>query len=185
MFLLNQKRELDLCLRELNKNGIIVYPTDTVYGIGGDATNKEVSSRINRIKKREENQPLIFLMNSIDMVNQYIGDISDLAINELESKDPTTVIFSKVISEKLTGYNSLAIRIPKNQFCKNLINEFGKPLSSTSANTHGSQIPISYEIIEDEIINNVNHVVKYIFPKKVKPSRIVEIKGNSIKIVRS
>jgi L-threonylcarbamoyladenylate synthase len=81
--------------------------------------------------------------------------------------------------------NSFAIRIPKNQFCRNLINEFGKPLSSTSANTHGSQIPFSYEIIEDEIINNVNHVVKYIFPKKVKPSRIVEIKGNSIKIVRS
>jgi L-threonylcarbamoyladenylate synthase len=99
MFLLNQNRELDLCLRELNKNGIIVYPTDTVYGIGGDATNTEVSSRINKIKKREENQPLIFLMNSIDMVNQYISDISDLAINKLESKDPTTVIFNKIISE--------------------------------------------------------------------------------------
>ena len=65
MFLLNQNKELDLCLTELNKNGIIVYPTDTVYGIGGDATNIEVSSRINRIKKREENQPLIFLMNNI------------------------------------------------------------------------------------------------------------------------
>ena len=65
MFLLNQNKELDLCLKELNKNGIIVYPTDTVYGIGGDATNIEVSSRINRIKKREENQPLIFLMKKM------------------------------------------------------------------------------------------------------------------------
>ena len=99
MFLLNQNRELDLCLRELNKNGIILYPTDTVYGIGGDATNTEISSRINRIKKREENQPLIFLMNSIEMVNQYVNDMSDLAINELESKVPTTVIFNNVITE--------------------------------------------------------------------------------------
>ena len=185
MFLLNQNREIDLCLKELNKNGIIVYPTDTVYGIGGDATNTEVSSRINRIKKREENQPLIFLMNSIEMVNQYVNDMSDLAINELESKVPTTVIFNNVITEKLNGSSSLAVRIPNNQFCKNLITEFGKPLSSTSANTHGGEIPFSYESIEDEIINNVNHIVKYKFPKKVKPSRIVEIKGNSIKIVRS
>ena len=69
MFLLNQNRELDLCLRELNKNGIIVYPTDTVYGIGGDATNIEVSSRINRIKKREENQPLIFYITRLIFVN--------------------------------------------------------------------------------------------------------------------
>ena len=185
MFLLNQNKELDLCLKELNKNGIIVYPTDTVYGIGGDATNIEVSSRINRIKKREENQPLIFLMNNIDMVNQYVNDISDLAINELKSKVPTTVIFNNLISEKLIGYNSLAVRIPNNEFCKNLITEFGKPLSSSSANTHGREIPFCYESIEDEIINNVNHVVKYKFPKKVKPSRIVEINGNSIKIVRS
>ena len=185
MFLLNQNKELDLCLEELNKNGIIVYPTDTVYGIGGDATNKEVSCRVNRIKKREENQPLIFLMNSIEMVNQYVNNISDLAINELESKVPTTVIFDNVISEKLTGYNSLAVRIPNNEFCKNLITGFGKPLSSTSANTHGREIPFSYESIEDEIINNVNHIVKYKFPKKVKPSRIVEIKGDSIIIVRS
>ena len=185
MFLLNQNRELDLCLKELNKNGIIVYPTDTVYGIGGDATNIEVSCRINRIKKREENKPLIFLMNNIDMVNQYVNDISYLAINELESKAPTTVIFNNLTSEKLTGYNSLAVRIPNNEFCKNLITEFGKPISSTSANIHGREIPYSYESIEDEIINNVNHIVKYKFPKKVKPSRIVEIKGDSIKIVRS
>ena len=175
MFLLNQNKELDLCLEELNKNGIIVYPTDTVYGIGGDATNKEVSCRVNRIKKREENQPLIFLMNSIEMVNQYVNNISDLAIYELESKVPTTVIFNNLVSEKLTGYNSLAIRISNNEFCKNLITGFGKPLSSTSANTHGREIPFSYESIEDEIINNVNHIVKYKFPKKVKPSRIVEI----------
>lgn len=185
MFLRNQNKELDLCLNELNKNGIIVYPTDTVYGIGGDATNIEVSSRINRIKKREENKPLIFLMNSIDMVNQYVNDISDLAINELESKVPTTVIFNNLISEKLTGHNSLAVRIPNNEFCKNLITEFGKPLSSTSANTHGSPIPFCYEFIEDEIINNVNYIVKYTFPKKVKPSRIIEIKDDSIKIIRS
>ena len=68
MFLLNQNKELDLCLKELNKNGIIVYPTDTVYGIGGDATNIEVSSRINRIKKREENQPLIFDLSHHQLV---------------------------------------------------------------------------------------------------------------------
>jgi L-threonylcarbamoyladenylate synthase len=119
------------------------------------------------------------------MVNQYVNDISDLAINELESKIPTTVIFNNLISEKSTGYNSLAIRISNNEFCKNLITEFGKPISSTSANTHGREIPLSYESIEDEIINNVNHIVKYKFPKKVKPSRIIEIKGDSIKIVRS
>ena len=90
MFLLNQNKELDLCLTELNKNGIIVYPTDTIYGIGGDATNVEVSSRINRIKKRKENQPLIFLMNNIEI--DILKALNKILINLLVSN---IIIFLK------------------------------------------------------------------------------------------
>ena len=101
---------------------------------------------------------------------------------------PLTIVYkaNSNISDIITASSGyVGVRIPNNEFCKNLITEFGKPLSSSSANTHGREIPFCYESIESEIITNVNHVVKYKFPKKVKPSRIVEINGNSIKIVRS
>ena len=105
------------CLKILSRGGIIIYPTDTVYGIGCDATNINSILKINKIKKREPNTPLICLMDGLEMVKKYVSNVPDISLDYLlNSDDPTTVIFSK--SKNLESYpESIAVRIPKNKIC--------------------------------------------------------------------
>lgn len=184
MFQFKFLNELNHCLKTINDGGIILHPTDTVYGLGGNANDNNVTRRINKIKKRKLNQPLIHLMSDIDMVNCYVENISETAIKFLSDSNPTTVIFSNT-NGKNTNQNSIAVRIPSDNFCLSLIKELEYPLSSSSANLHGFEVPNSLERVDKLIKDNVDYIVKSSKIFSSKPSRIIKMIGdNEFKVIR-
>ena len=177
MFQFKFLNELNECLKTINDGGIILHPTDTVYGIGGNANDNNATRKINRIKKRRLNQPLIHLMSDIE-------NISKTAIEFLTDSNPTTVIFSNT-NDKNTSQKSIAIRIPSDNFCQCLIKELKHPLSSSSANLHGFEVPNSLEKIDSLIKDNVDYIVRTSKIFNNKPSKIIKIIGdNEFKVIR-
>lgn len=157
--------DIEQCLKALNGGGIILYPTDTIWGIGCDATDAKAVERIYRLKKRSDNKAMIVLVAAERDVMRYVVNV-DLAIfDHLEQTvKPTTVIYSGAIgmADNLTGKDgSVAMRICKDDFCRHLLKRFRKPIISTSANISGSPSPQIFADIPDEIKNGVDHVVKY------------------------
>ena len=184
MFQFKFLNELDNCLKTINDGGIILYPTDTVYGLGGNANDTNVTRKINQIKKRKLNQPLIHLMSDIEMVSCYVKNISKTALEFLSDSNPTTVIFPDTNS-KNTNLSSIAIRIPSDDFCLRLIKELKHPLSSSSANIHGFEVPNCLEKIDKFIKDNVDHIVRTSKIFNNKPSRIIKMIGdNEFKVIR-
>ena len=155
--------QIDAAIKVLNSGGIILYPTDTIWGIGCDATNKEAVAKVYEIKKRENNRSLIVLAADADMVCKYVKEMPEIAISLIEVGDkPMTIIYPNAIglAENLLGEdNSIGIRVPMSEFCKKLITRFKKPIVSTSANISGEEAPLYYEDISNEIRNSVNLVI--------------------------
>ncbi|MBD41424.1 MAG: threonylcarbamoyl-AMP synthase [Flavobacteriaceae bacterium] len=174
------------CLEILSSGGIIIYPTDTVYGIGCDATNLNSILKINEIKNRESNTPLICLMNGIEMVKNYVTNLSDISKKYLlDSDEPTTVIFKK--SKNLDSYpGSIAVRIPKNKICLQLISKLKRPITSTSANFSGKKIPKYFNEIDKDLLRLVDYSINFDKNQQNKASRIVIIdKMSNVKVIRS
>ena len=123
----------------LHKGGNILYPTDTVWGIGCDATNEIAIAKIFSIKKREESKSLVILVNNIEMLRQYVDEIPTRLIDILKKETkPTTVIYKNpkgLAKNVIAKDNTVAIRIAQDEFCQKLIKKFGKPIVSTSART--------------------------------------------------
>lgn len=163
----------------LRENKVILYPTDTVWGIGGDATAPDVVKKIYTLKNREDHKALIVLVNSIEMLKSYVGVIPEKAFSYINCESPTTLIYPKGIgfASNLLGPDlSIGIRIPNDPFCKKLIASFGKPLISTSANISGSPTPESFADISTEILDGVDYIVP--LRKETnskKPSRVIKI----------
>ena len=185
----NKNIELETTITFLKKGKLILYPTDTVWGIGCDATSSKAIKNLYNLKKRDEGKAMICLVNDYQMLKSYIPKISISQLSYLNSKIPTTVIFenSKGISEKALGENkSIAMRIPKHNFCNKLITKFGKPIISTSANISNKQSPLNFHQIENEILDGVDYVVnleKETVTKKT--SRIIKIDSfGEISIIR-
>ena len=186
----NENIEIETAITFLKKGKLILYPTDTVWGIGCDATSSKAIENLYNLKKRDEGKAMICLVNDYQMLKSYIPKISISQLSYLNSKNPTTVIFenSKGISEKALGENkSIAMRIPKHNFCNKLITKFGKPIISTSANISNKQSPLNFHQIENEILDGVDYVVnleKETVTKKT--SRIIKIDSfGEISIIRS
>ncbi len=176
-------------VNNLRKGNTILYPTDTVWGLGCDATNEESVKKIYQIKNREESKSLIILVDSIEMLKNYVDKISDKVFGILnKSKRPTTVIYNnpKNLAENtIASDNTIAIRIPKDEFCQKLIKEFGKPIVSTSANISGKPTPKSFSEISKAILNSVDYVVDLHQEKRSeKSSRILKIDGDSVIVIR-
>lgn len=185
----NENIEIETAITFLKKGKLILYPTDTVWGIGCDATSSKAIENLYNLKKRDEGKAMICLINDYQMLKSYIPKISISQLSYLNSKIPTTVIFenSKGISEKALGENkSIAMRIPKHNFCNKLITKFGKPIISTSANISNKQSPLNFHQIENEILDGVDYVVnleKETVTKKT--SRIIKIDSfGEISIIR-
>ena len=185
----NKNIEIETTITFLKKGKLILYPTDTVWGIGCDATSSKAIKNLYNLKKRDEGKAMICLVNDCQMLKSYIPKISISQLSYLNSKIPTTVIFenSKGISEKALGENkSIAMRIPKHNFCNKLITKFGKPIISTSANISNKQSPLNFHQIENEILDGVDYVVnleKEIVTKKT--SRIIKIDSfGEISVIR-
>lgn len=150
--------EIEKTIAVLKNGGLILYPTDTIWGIGCDATNTNSVEKIYTIKKRKESKALISLVASATQLKQLCSKIPKEGLNE----NPTTIIYNQVtgLANNLLAPNgSAGIRIAQDEFCKELIKVFGKPIVSTSANISGENSPINFSEISEEIKNNVDYIV--------------------------
>ena len=155
--------EINNSLKVLSTGKILLYPTDTVWGIGCDATSDESVAKVFEIKKRSESKSLIILVDGIEMLKNYVGSIPNEVISILNTtNNPTTVIYNNprsLAKNVIASDNTVAIRIVQNDFCKQLITNLGKPIVSTSANISGVDTPKSFKKIELSILDSVDYVV--------------------------
>lgn len=184
------KNEIDNALTVLKKGGLILYPTDTVWGIGCDATNPEAVERVFKLKNRSDKKSLICLVNDFKMLNEYVEDVPEVAYDILKyAAKPTTIIYDdpiRIAENLIAEDNSLAIRVTKDVFCKKLIQILRKPLVSTSANLSGSPTPQSYDEIDPLILEGVDYIVNLHRSKKSgKPSAIIKLRNDgSVTVIR-
>ncbi len=176
---------------EVIKNGgIILYPTDTVWGIGCDATNPEAVAKIYSLKQRDDSKSMIVLMNGEKMIYNVFREIPDVAWEILDlSEKPTTLILDQpknVAPNLIAQDKTLGIRLVKEPFCFKLMERMKKPLVSTSANISGMPTPKSFKEISPEIIKGVDYVVNLQHEKVCdKPSTIIKLSlDNQVKIIR-
>ena len=178
------KEEILNAVKVLKNGGIILYPTDTLWGIGCDATNYKAVQKVYKLKKRIGTNSLIILLDKEKKIINYVKNIPEILWDLLKNIDsPTTIIYpnAKNLAKNVIAKDkSIAIRIVRDEFCKKLINLFNKPIVSTSANISGEPTPIIFHNISNEIIENVDYVVKIDHDKlnKVKPSTIIKLKEN-------
>ncbi len=157
--------DIERCLVVLEQGGTILYPTDTVWGIGCDATNPEAVQKVFSIKERPDNKSLIVLVADEKELMKYVTDPDPQVFDFLKnSKKPTTVIYNGAVGlapNVLHENGSVAIRVVSDKFCKHLIKRFRKPIVSTSANISGDPTPRRFTEILNHIITNVDYVVTY------------------------
>jgi L-threonylcarbamoyladenylate synthase len=183
-------QEIQKAFEIIQQGGIILYPTDTVWGIGCDATNIEAVDKIYKLKQRSENQSMIVLMNGEKMMYNVFKDIPEVAWQIMDLSDkPTTLILDKprnVALNLIGSDNTLGIRVVKEPFCFKLMEKMKKPLVSTSANISGQPNPIAFKDISSEIINGVDYVVNLHRDKIAgKPSTIIKLTSDSqVKVIR-
>jgi L-threonylcarbamoyladenylate synthase len=183
--------DLKSALKVLREGGVILYPTDTIWGLGCDATNQVAVEKIYKIKKRSERKSLIILVNGFQMLERYVRKIPDAAAEILEVSDkPITIIYPEgrnLAPGVCNEDGSVGIRICADEFCNELITRFRKPIISTSANYSDTIPPLDFLQIQQEIISSADYVVKYrqTDHNKKTPSSIIKVNNNGvIKIIR-
>jgi L-threonylcarbamoyladenylate synthase len=159
------EQEVEDALKVLRSGNVILYPTDTIWGIGCDATNKEAVRRIYQIKKREDSKSMIILVADERDVLQYVA-APDLSVFDFieEQTRPTTIIFGHAVGlpdSLIAEDGSIAIRIARDEFCRHLMKRLRKPIVSTSANISGQASPKFFAEVSEEIKNAVDHIVKW------------------------
>jgi L-threonylcarbamoyladenylate synthase len=172
--------EIAHSLKILREGGTFIYPTDTVWGMGCDATDKRAVSKVFDIKRREESKSLIILVDGFEMLQRCVTEIPNVIYPFLETvSKPTTVIYKNPIglaSNVVAKDNTVAIRIVNNAFCKELIRQFDKPIVSTSANVSGRPTPKSFKEIDASLLDAVDYVVNLQKNKlNHSPSTIVKV----------
>ena len=183
-------QEVHNAFEVISNGGIILYPTDTVWGIGCDATNAEAVAKIYALKKRAETQSMIVLMSGDRMVHHVFKEVPEVAWDIVECADkPTTLILDNpknVAPNLIAADNSLGIRMVKEPFCFKLLERMKKPLVSTSANISGQPTPKCFKEISPEIIKGVDYVVNLRHEKSAgNPSSIIKLTNDSqVKIIR-
>ena len=175
----NFEKDIENCLKVLKDGGIILYPTDTVWGLGCDATNTIAVAKIFALKKREEKKSMIILLED----EKSIGDFCEAPSQKikdmlLETLSPLTVVYpnAKNLANNIINEDgTIAIRIVKHAFCEALIKFFGKPIVSTSANISGEGSPVFFDEISSEIKNGADYIVEHHQKDKTitKPSKII------------
>lgn len=159
------KEDISKALEVLKKGGIILYPTDTIWGVGCDATNEEAVQRIYKIKKREDSKSMLVLMENPALLERYVDDVPEIAWDLVEVSDkPLTVIYpnAKNLAKNLIAEDgSIGIRFTKERFTTHLLQRFRRPLVSTSANISGEKSPAFFDDISEDIKNQVDYIVQY------------------------
>lgn len=168
------KEEIQKAVEVLRKGGVILYPTDTIWGIGCDATDPEAVARVYDIKRRNDSKALVLLASDMDMICRYVREVPEMAVQLVEVNDkPMTIIYPDAVaglssspaSPHCLAYNTVAedgsvgIRVPMMEFCRLLSARLGRPVVSTSANISGSPSPKSFAEVSMEIRDAVDHIV--------------------------
>ena len=183
--------EVQRAVEVLKKGGIILYPTDTVWGIGCDATNGEAVDKIYKLKQSHDKKGMLILVDAIDNVARYVKKVPEVAWQLFEVADkPLTLILPGacgVADNLVPEEKTIGIRVPDHEFCKKLIHRLGRPLVSTSANVSGQPTPMSTSEISREISDGVDMIVNPEFegrPTRRASSIIMVGDGGEIKIIR-
>lgn len=183
-------KEISNALQVLKVGGLILYPTDTVWGIGCDATNPEAVKKVYQLKERADTKALICLVADDRMLGRYVKEIPKVAYDLFDvSEDPITIIYDvaqNLAPNLIAEDKSIAIRIPNDDFCFQLIRRFGKPIVSTSANVSSQPTPKSFKEIAPLILKGVDYIVN-LHREKIcsKPSSIIKLSANGkVKIIR-
>jgi L-threonylcarbamoyladenylate synthase len=185
------EQEIKNAVEVLRKGGIILYPTDTIWGIGCDATNPEAVSKIYQIKQREDTKSMLILIDKPGRIPSYISEMPEIAWDLIELSDkPLTIIYPKaknLAKNLIAPDGSVGIRVVNHEFCSKLIGRFGRPIVSTSANISGKPFPKSFSNIDKEIKEGVDYMVSEEFDNPVsdKPSGIIMLGASGeVKVIR-
>lgn len=185
------QEEVDRAVQVLREGGIILYPTDTVWGIGCDATNAEAVDRIYRLKRSENKKSMLVLCASADMVVRYVNRAPAIAFEVMEmATTPLTVILpgaAGVAPNLIPDEGTLGVRIPDHEFCRRMLRALGRPVVSTSANISGCPTAVGLQDVAREIVDGVDFVVNPRFEGKPtrKASSIIAFgEGGEVKIIR-
>ena len=193
------ENEIQKCLEVLRAGGTILYPTDTIWGLGCDATNREAVDKIFKIKDREGSKNLISLVSDEGMLNRFVKEVPAQAwelieVSTTEENDerqrPLTIIYDSgrgFAPNVVADDGSVAVRLTRDEFCQRLIHKFGKPVVSTSANKSGDPPPKNFSEISEALKRTVDHVVAWRQHENSTspPSSIIKLRGNGeVKIVR-
>ena len=185
------KEEINKALEILKNGGVILYPTDTVWGLGCDATNLEAVSKVNEIKGRSADKSLIVLLDTDNKLQSYVNNIPEVAYELIEyTEKPLTVIFSNaknLATNVINADGSVGIRIPRHDFCQQLIQRFRKPIVSTSANISGKPTPKFFDEISDDVKEAVDYIVDLEQEDRTpkQPSTIVKLgSGGQFEFIR-
>jgi L-threonylcarbamoyladenylate synthase len=176
--------EITRSIDVLKSGGTILYPTDTVWGIGCDATNPKAVEKIYAVKRRAESKSLIILLDSFDKITRYVEKVPDVAYDLVSNMDtPLTIIYSaakNLAPNVIASDGTIAIRVVNEDFCRQLIYRFGKPIVSSSANITGDPAPLIFSNIDEAIIKNVDYAVNHKRDafNRSKPSTIIRLLEN-------
>lgn len=184
------KEEVDKAAKVISEGGVILYPTDTIWGLGCDPTNDEAIEKICAIKKRDESKSFIVLVNSEFLLNKYVHTIPEICYDLMDmAENPLTIIYPKGVSVSkkiLADDGSIAIRKTSHDFCNALMQRTKSGIVSTSANISGQPFPKQFQDIDPQILKEVDYVVNLHRDQKAgTPSQILKIglKGE-LKIIR-
>jgi len=184
------ENDISKCLDVLKKGGLILYPTDTIWGIGCDATNMDAVKKVFELKRRPDEKSMIILVADEKEILRHVTQPDLRVFDYLRTiQKPTTVIYDGAIglADNLVGLDgSIAIRICKDEFCRHLIKRFRKPIVSTSANISGELSPKNFSEIDEELKNHVDYVVQYRQDDKTiaAPSSLIKWEKNKAVVLR-
>lgn len=182
--------EVSKCCDLLRQGKVIIYPTDTIWGIGCDATNPKAVDKIFEIKERSKGKGLIVLVDSIEMLKDYVRNFPPIAPDIIRAaKNPLSIVYSesKGLAKNVSADSTICIRVVANDFCKALIHRLGRPITSTSANLAGDKAPSIYVEITEQMKSSVDYVVQLYHDVLTKPkaSTIIRLyEDNHFDVIR-
>jgi L-threonylcarbamoyladenylate synthase len=188
---MDMNEEIVKAVEVLRRGGLLLYPTDTVWGVGCDATNEQAVAKIYALKRSENKHGMIALLDSPDSVARCFARLPDVAWELIETANkPLTLILPGAVGvapNLIPPERTLAVRIPDHEFCRALVRRLGRPLVSTSANISGEPAPVSFDLIDERIRSGVDMVVDRRFEGHPtgKPSSIIKLgPGGEVEVIR-
>ncbi|MFW6351368.1 MAG: L-threonylcarbamoyladenylate synthase [Bacteroidota bacterium] len=183
---MTQEEDIKKAVEVLQAGGIIIYPADTIWSLGCDATNSKAVEKIYKIKFRSRKNNLILLVSDENMIRNYVKFIPDIAAELMISfQGPLTIVYDNAMNlpkNVLGEKGTISMRIPKSEFCLKLLKSFGKPITSTSANLSGEINPVTYHKINPKILDASDYICQSDrdFVNSPKPSTIIKVDKNGV-----